>query len=229
MGRRKYQGRRVSAMIFDLDGTLIDSGLDIALSANFARGHFDLDPLDEATAISYVGDGVDMLLTRALTVDDVPPEPERVAEGLEVFRDHYGRHCLDNTVLYPDVLLTLMHYHRLPLMIATNKPRRFTDQILAGLHVDGAFRSVVTADEAAKKPDPAQLARCLEGLDVEPAEVAVVGDSPNDIRAARALGAVAVGVTYGLKPAGVIHAENPDLVLDAFGELREAFPSRDTL
>ncbi len=229
MGRRKYHGRRVSAMIFDLDGTLIDSGLDIALSANFARGHFDLAPLDEATAISYVGDGVDMLLTRALTVDGVPPEPETLAEGLEVFRDHYGRHCLDHTVLFPGVLETLMHYQRLPLMIATNKPRVFTDMILAGLHLDGAFRRVVTADEAAKKPAPAQLARCLEGLDVDPAEVAVVGDSPNDIRAARALGAVAVGVTYGLKPAGVILAENPDLVLDAFGELREAFPSRDTL
>jgi phosphoglycolate phosphatase len=162
-------------------------------------------------------------------VDGVPPEAETVEEGLVVFRDHYGRHCLDNTTLYPGVLPTLMHFHRLPLMVATNKPRVFTDQILAGLHVDGAFRRVVTADEAPRKPDPAQLARCLEGLDVDLAEVAVVGDSPNDIRAARALGALAVGVTYGLKPAGLIHAEDPDVVLDAFTDLCDAFPSRDTL
>ncbi|MBU0742904.1 HAD-IA family hydrolase [bacterium] len=229
MGRKKYHGRRVSAMIFDLDGTLIDSGLDIALSANFARGHFGLAALDEATAISYVGDGVEKLLERALTVDGVAPAPEMVAEGLGVFRDHYGRHCLDTTALYPGVLDTLLHFHRLPMMIATNKPRAFTDAILAGLHVDGAFRRVVTADEAPRKPDPAQLAMCLDGLDVAPAEVAVVGDSPNDIRAARALGAVAVGVTYGLKPAGVIRAEQPDLILTAFAELRDAFPARDTL
>ena len=229
MGRRKYQGRRVSAMIFDLDGTLIDSGRDIALAANFARGHFGLETLDEATAVSFVGDGVDKLLERILTVDGVAPEPETLAEGLAVFRDHYGRHCLDSTVLYPGVIETLMHFHRLPLMIATNKPRVFTDRILEGLHVDGAFRRVVTADEAPRKPDPAMLATCLEGLDVAPAEVAVVGDSPNDVQAARALGAVAVGVTYGLKPAGVIRAEGPDAVLAAFAELRDVFPSRDTL
>jgi len=229
MGRRKYHGRRVSALIFDLDGTLIDSGRDIAASANFARGHFGLPRLEEDVAISHVGDGVVTLMERTLTLDGQAPTPERVEEGLSVFREHYARHCLDTTALYPGVLETLMHFHRLPLMIATNKPRAFTDAILTGLHVDGAFRRVVTADEAPRKPDPAQLILCLDGLDIEPSDVAVVGDSPNDIRAARALGAVAVGVTYGLKPAGVIEAERPDAMLDAFAELRDTFPARDTL
>lgn len=229
MGRKKYHGRRVSALIFDLDGTLIDSGRDIAASANFARGHFDLPRLEEDVATSYVGDGVVTLMERTLTLDGLAPTPERVEEGLAVFREHYANHCLDTTVLYPGVLETLLHFHRLPLMIATNKPRAFTDAILTGLHVDGAFRRVVTADEAPRKPDPAQLIQCLDGLDIEPADVAVVGDSPNDIRAARAVGAVAVGVTYGLKPAGVIQAEHPDAMLDTFAELRDTFPARDTL
>jgi phosphoglycolate phosphatase len=229
MGRKKYHGRRVEALIFDLDGTLIDSGRDIAASANFARGHFGLPQLDEDVAVSFVGDGVVTLLERTLTIDGLAPEPEQVEEGLSVFREHYANHCLDTTVLYPGVLETLMHFHRLPLMIATNKPRSFTDAILTALHIDGAFGRVVTADEAPRKPDPAQLVLCLEGLDIEPADVAVVGDSPNDIRAARALGAVAVGVTYGLKPAGVIKAEKPDAVLDAFTELKDTFPARDTL
>ncbi len=230
MGRKKYHGRRVSALIFDLDGTLIDSGLDIALAANFARGHFDLPALDEATAISYVGDGVEKLLTRTLTLDGVAPEPEMVAEGLAVFRDHYGRHCLDNTALYPDVLETLMHFQRLPLMIATNKPRVFTEQILAGLHIDGAFRSVVTGDDvAAKKPDPECLTRCLADLDTDPSEVAVVGDSHNDVLAALALGAVSVACTYGLSDLGRLRAASPDLEIDSFSELKDLFPSRDSL
>lgn len=229
MGRRKYHGRCAAAFVFDLDGTLVDSGRDIAASANFARGSLGLPRLDEATAISYVGDGVVTLLERVLTVDGVVPGPERVEEGLAVFREHYAHHLLDTTTLYPGVLDTLRHFSRLPLMIATNKPRTFTETILRELHVDGAFRRVVTAEDAARKPDPEQITLCCEGLGLDPAEVAMVGDSPNDIRAARAYGAVAVGVTYGLKPAGVVTAEGPDVLLDAFAELRDVFPARDTL
>ena len=230
MGRRKFHGRRVSAIIFDLDGTLIDSGLDIALSANFARGHFGLPELSEEVAVSFVGDGMVKLMERALTVDDVPPAPEMLEEGLAVFRDHYGRHCLDNTGLYPGVLDVLLHFHRLPMMIATNKPREFTDTVLAGLHMDGAFRRVVTGDDVvAKKPDPEALTLCLDGLDTDPAEVAVVGDSHNDVLAARALGAVSVACTYGLGDPGRLRAAGPDLQIDAFPELKDLFPSRDSL
>jgi phosphoglycolate phosphatase len=230
MGRRSYGGRRAAALIFDLDGTLVDSGLDLALAGNFVRVRFGLPELPVHDVTGFVGDGVARLVERSLTVDGVPPDEERLAEGLAVFRDHYGRHCLDNTRLYPDVLPTLGHFHRLPLMVATNKPRAFTERILAGLHLEGAFRRVVCGDDVARrKPDPEPLRRCLEGLDVDPAAVAVVGDSPQDVRAARALGAVAVAVAYGLKPAGVLRAEGPDLLLDSFGELRRAFPSRETL
>ena len=229
MGRRKYHGRRAAALVFDLDGTLIDSGRDIAASANFARGHFGLPRLDEATAVSFVGDGVVTLLRRTLTVDGVPPEPERVEAGLAVFREHYANHLTDTTTLFPGVLETLMHFSRLPLMIATNKPRSFTETILRELRLEGAFRRVVTADDAARKPDPEQIAVCCEGLDIDPGEVAMVGDSPNDILAARAYGAVAVGATYGLKSAGEMKAAGPDVTIDAFTELRDVFPARDTL
>ena len=90
-----------------------------------------------------------------------------------------------------------------PLMVATNKPGGFSGTILAGLALDGFFRRVVGGDQTpARKPDPAHLRACLAGLDVAPGEVVVVGDSPNDILAARALGAVSVGCTWGLVPAG---------------------------
>ena len=180
--------------------------------------------------IGHVGDGVAKLIERALTVDGLPPDPERVEQGLAVFREHYANHCLDNTVLYPGVLQTLAHFHRLPMMIATNKPRAFTRQILSALHVDGAFEKVVAGDDAPKrKPEPEHLLACLDGSGIPPAEAAMVGDHANDIIAARACGAVAVGAVYGMRPAGEIKAAGPDITIETFSQLKDCFPSRDTL
>lgn len=236
MGKGRHPGRRVAAFIFDLDGTLIDSGADIAASANFARAHFGLPELDPATARGYVGDGVVKLMERVLAHDTrrgahgagaLPVAAEQLDEGLAVFRDHYGRHLLDTTRLYPGVLEVLRRYREFPLHLATNKPRGFTDAILRGLHIADAFRRVVGGDETpARKPDPAHLRLCLEGLDVPPEQVAVVGDSPNDILAARALGACAVGCTYGLVAPGVVKAAGPDHIIEAAGALADLFPSR---
>ena len=112
-------------------------------------------------------------------------------------------------------------------MVVTNKPRRFTEKILSGLNIDQAFRRVVTAEDVGRrKPDPEPFLACLKDLDVPAAEVVVVGDHPNDINGARNIGAIAVGVTYGLTPAGLIRSAGPDLIIDAFTELAELFPSR---
>jgi phosphoglycolate phosphatase len=236
MAKGKYKGRRAQAFIFDLDGTLVDSGLDIALSANFTRIHFGQPELPVETVKSYVGDGVAVLLQRALGHDiysgqtgpaGLPVTEAMLAEGLAIFADHYGRHLLDNTRLYPGVLEMLARYQRFPLHVATNKPRNFTMAILEGLHLDGAFRKVVGGDEpSARKPDPAHLEMALEGLTVKTDEVVVVGDSPNDILAAQALGAVAVGCTYGLVSPGLVRSAKPDHVIDDIAELKALFPSR---
>ncbi len=227
MGRKKYHGRRAAAFIFDLDGTLIDSGLDISNAANFARGHFGLPELPTITLIPYIGDGVGILLQRALGHETGVADDEMVEEGLAVFRDYYGRHCLDNTVLYPGVLDVLARFRSLPMMVATNKPRRYTKQILEGLHVISAFRKIVAAEDATRrKPDPAPLLACLQGLEVDPAEVVVVGDHPNDIHAARAMGAISVGVTYGMTTPGLIRSAKPNLMIASMPDLIELFPSR---
>lgn len=235
----KYKGIHPGAFIFDLDGTLIDSGLDIALSANFARVHFGMPELPVPLLKTYVGDGVAKLMIRTLGHDvrtgmtgpaGLPVSEDRLAEGLAVFADHYGRHLLDNTKLYPGVREVMLRYQRVPLFLATNKPRAFTDPILAGLHLAGAFKKVVCGDEApARKPDPAHLAACLAGLDLDPAAVVVVGDSPNDVAAARALGAVAVGCTFGLVTPGLVRSAGPDFTIDALAELAALFPSRQDL
>ncbi len=230
MGKGKYKGRRAAAFVFDLDGTLVDSGEDIARSANFVRGHFGLPALDVPTVIGYVGDGVEMLLRRALgqvAAGDPPVETERLQEGLGVFAEHYGRHLLDSTRLYPGVLDVLMRFRAFPLLLATNKPRGFTDRILEGLGIKGAFARIVAGDETpARKPDPEHIRQVTSGIDIPPGEIVVVGDSPNDIMAARAFGAVAVGCTYGLVPAPRVRAANPDLLIGSLGELAELFPSR---
>ena len=222
-----------AAFIFDLDGTLIDSGLDIALAANHVRGHFQLPGLPIETVIGYVGDGVATLLERVLGHDTrtgqtgpggLSVQPKRVAEGLTVFAEHYGSHLLDNTTLYAGVLDTLALLTARPCHLATNKPRSFTDPILAGLGLAGVFDQIVAGDEApVRKPDPAHLAACLRDPEVSTSRVVVVGDSPNDVRAARGLGAVAVGCIYGLTPAKNIRAENPDHVIAEFGELAGLF------
>ncbi len=236
MGKGRYKGRRAAAFVFDLDGTLVDSGLDIARSGNFVRAHFGLPELPVPTVQGYVGDGVETLLRRALSHDSqtgrigeagLPVDADRLQEGLAVFRDHYGKHLLDNTRLYPGVLEVLMRFRAFPLLLATNKPRAFTDQVLEGLGIKGAFARIVAGDEtAARKPDPEHLRLVLAGVEVQPAAVVVVGDSPNDILAAKALGAVSVGCTYGLTPPGKIRAAGPDLVIEAIGELADLFPSR---
>jgi len=230
MGRNKYHGRRAKAFIFDLDGTLIDSARDIANSANFTRLHFNLPELSEETTVSFIGDGVEKLMQRMLGHEYRQTSPEEVAEGLGVFREHYGNHCLDHTVAYPGVLTTLAHFHRIPMMLATNKPRNFTEIILSSLHLGPAFRAVVTGDDVVnKKPAPDALQKCLQGLEIDPADVVVVGDSPNDINAAKAIGAMSVGCTFGLVAAGILNSATPDLTIDSFDELKTLFPSRDTL
>ena len=230
----KYKVGRPEAIIFDLDGTLIDSGLDIAISANFVRVHFGLSELPVDVAKSYVGDGVAKLQERVLG-HGVPAGAEAVtedrhAEAMAVFFDHYGRHLLDNTVLYPGVLDILSRYRQVPLHLATNKPRVFTDVILEGLHIGAAFQRVVCGDEApVRKPDPSHLRACLPPGMNDFSRVAVVGDSPNDVNAARALGAMSVGCTYGLGHPGQVKAARPDFLIDAAGDLARLFPSRQEI
>ena len=221
-----------SAFIFDLDGTLVSSGRDIARAANAVRRHFDLQELPPAILTGYVGDGVRKLLERTLGHDAATgrtglPVPEPILEeGHAVFARHYGAHLLDTTRLYPGVREVLEACAGVPLHVATNKPRRFTDAILAGVGLDGVFRRIVAGDEAPlRKPDPAHLAACLAGLEVEPARVVVVGDSPNDIAAARGLGAVAVGCAYGLVAPERVRAAAPDHVIEDIAQLLELFPA----
>ncbi len=225
----------VGAFIFDLDGTLVDSRADIAAAANVARAVFGLRPLAEPTLRAYVGDGVRLLLRRVLghdlaaTADGpgvLPADDARLSTAHAAYVDHYGRHLLDHTRPYAGVPELLLALSGVPLMVATNKPGGFSAAILSGLGLDSFFRCVIGGDQVpARKPDPAHLRACLLGLTVEAPAVVVVGDSPNDILAARGLGAVSVGCTWGLVPAQVLRALEPDHLIDTPLQLAALYPT----
>jgi phosphoglycolate phosphatase len=220
---------RRHAVIFDLDGTLVDSGADIAASANVARTGAGLPPLEAPVAIGYVGDGVQRLLERVLGHDaatgriERPVSAEELAAGLDAFAAHYAEHLLDRTAPYPGVPELLTSLGERPLMVATNKPRRFTLAILEGLGMAGMFVRVVAGDDVpGRKPDPAHLLACFEGTDLAPRLATMVGDSPNDVRPARKLAMTSVAVSWGLVARARLADAGPDILVDDMSQLAAA-------
>ncbi|HEV2388343.1 MAG TPA: HAD-IA family hydrolase [Candidatus Acidoferrales bacterium] len=206
----------VEALIFDLDGTLIDSKRDLVLAVNATRRWMSLPPLDEELISSYVGDGVQKLIERALGEGT---EAGRVSEAMAYFLDYYRGHMLDHTVAYAGVREALDALAGRPMAVLTNKPVKFSVEILKGLALERYFRRVYGGNSfEKKKPDPMGVNRLLNEFQIGPRQAMVVGDSAIDVRTARNAGTWAAGVTYGLGKAG-IGAAAPDLLLDSLAEL----------
>jgi phosphoglycolate phosphatase len=203
-------------LVFDLDGTLVDSKEDLANAVNVAIESFDLPPLPHALIYSYVGDGASALILRAL-----PPEKaDLLPEVLDRFLEYYRRHLLDTTRAYPGVAGALRKWAGIYRMaVLTNKGVAMSREILSGLSLDGFFFEVRGGDSVAtKKPDPEGLLQILREAGVEAREAIMIGDSRNDVLAGRAAGAVTCGVTYGLGTSGF--AEHPpDFTIDRFPDL----------
>lgn len=212
--------RLVDLLIFDLDGTLVDSRLDLAASVNHALRRMGLAPLSVETVAGFVGDGVQALLTRALTAARGAADPAEVEAGLQVFREHYATHLLDATRAYPGVPEALQALGHKAMAIATNKPRTYALAILEGLGLHHQFRLVVGGDSTPhRKPHPAQAEAILSALGLSPASALVVGDSPQDVAMARAVGCGACAVTYGLRSREELAAAAPDFLLDDLRDL----------
>jgi phosphoglycolate phosphatase len=218
-GSANNRGERfagVRALFFDLDGTLIDSKLDLAVSVNATRRHMGLDPLADKTIFGYVGSGAHVLVERALGEGVTP---EQIEQGHKFFLAYYRAHMLDNTVTYPGVREALELLKDRDLAVLTNKPVRFSEAILAGLGLAGYFRYVYGGNSfATKKPDPEGVNTLLRNFGATPQEAMMVGDSEIDVRTARNSGTWACGVRYGLDLDGM-RACPPDLLLDSLAEL----------
>jgi phosphoglycolate phosphatase len=203
-------------LVFDLDGTLVDSKVDLANAVNVAIESFDLPPLPNPVIYSYVGDGASALILRAL-----PPEKaDLLPEVLDRFLAYYRRHLLDTTRAYPGVVGALRKWAGIYRMaVLTNKGVEMTQEILSGLSLDGYFFEVRGGDSfGTKKPDPEGLLHILREAGIESQDAIMVGDSRNDVQAGRAAGTVTCGVTYGLGASGF--AEHPpDFTVDRFPDL----------
>ena len=216
MSANSNQFSRVRCLIFDLDGTLIDSKLDLALSVNAALEHMGRPPLPHETIYRYVGNGAQMLVQRALGREATPQEAE---SGLAYFLAYYREHMLDNTVTYPGVREGLELLVDRPMAVLTNKPVRFSNWILEGLGLARYFRYVYGGNSfEKKKPDPMGVEVLLRDLQAAPRETMMVGDSDVDVRTARNSGIWACGVSYGLGTEGM-QAAPPDLMVDSLVEL----------
>ncbi len=185
----------VRALIFDLDGTLIDSKQDLIRSVNAMLTETGREPLHEDTVSSYIGHGAPRLVARALGNAATEDECER---ALKFFLAHYDEHKLDSTRAYPGVAEALEELRRFPMAVLTNKPVRVSRKILDGLGLSRYFRAVYGGNSfETKKPDPLGAKKILEELSVAPNEALIIGDSEVDVQTARNAGTLAAAVNYG--------------------------------
>jgi phosphoglycolate phosphatase len=202
--------------VFDLDGTLIDSKLDLALAVNATLAHLGRPQLPDEQIFSYVGQGAARLIEQALNDGATPEECSR---GLEYFLGYYREHILDNTVAYPGVREGLEAMEGMPMAVLTNKPVRMSKLILEGLGLARFFRYVYGGNSfETKKPDPAGMTVLLRDFGAAPKQAMLVGDSDIDVRTARNAGTWSCCVTYGLGTAALTNCP-PDLLVDSLTEL----------
>jgi len=198
------------AALFDLDGTLVDSGADIAASANHARSALGLPALPIADIRSFVGDGAARLIERVTPGASVADR----ARAMDAFHAHYAAHCCDATVAYPGAIAALARLRDAgwALGVCTNKPLAYSERILAycGLVVDG-----VRGGDRTRKPDPGQLHELIAALATTPARTWMIGDHHTDLHAAAAAGCRALFCTWGFGRRGDARADADAASLDA--------------
>jgi phosphoglycolate phosphatase len=206
----------VRVLVFDLDGTLIDSALDLALSVAATLEFMKRSPIPHEIIYSYVGNGAPTLIRKALGPEASEEDCQR---GLEHFLGYYREHMLDNTVTYPGVREGLAALAHFPMAVLTNKPVRFSEKILDGLGLSPYFKYCYGGNSfERKKPDPMGMQLLLADFGVAPREAMMIGDSEVDVQTARNANTWACGVTYGLGSDRLVQ-HPPDVLLDSLTEL----------
>ena len=207
-------------IIFDLDGTLIDSRLDLANAVNATRAHLGKDPLANEQVYSYVGNGAPVLIRRALGEQASDADVEN---ALAFFLEFYRHHDLDHTVLYPGVKESLDRLRAAGkrMAVLTNKPVRMSRHIVEGLGVGGHFFQVYGGNSfEEKKPHPIGVETLMQEAGVGKSDTLMVGDSSVDIRTARNAGIPCCGLTYGFQPESLVDPA-PDLLFDRMEQLAD--------
>ena len=222
---RAFDPSQIRLLIFDLDGTLIDSRLDLIHSVNAMLRRLGRRELPGEVIASYVGDGAPMLVRRAL---GDPDDQELVQSAIDYFMTYYREHKLDHTHVYNGVMEALQHLHsgddgnKRQLAVLSNKPVGPSRAIVDALGMKNFFFEVYGGNSfATKKPDPLGAKQLMAQAGYGPAETVMIGDSSNDVLTARNAGLWSLGVTYGFAPQS-LELTPPDVLVDHPGELTTA-------
>jgi phosphoglycolate phosphatase len=214
---------RIKLLIFDLDGTLVDSRIDLVNSVNAMLKNFHRPELPSDVIATYVGDGAPMLVRRAL---GDPQDENFVKQALEFFLTYYRTHKLDNTHVYPGVNAALLAARRADgferkMAVLSNKPVVPSRQIVEALGLGPFFTQIYGGNSfSTKKPDPEGANKILEESGVAAEEALMIGDSSVDVLTGQNTGMYTCGVTYGFAPHTLEDAP-PDVLLDTPQELAE--------
>ena len=209
----------IRLIVYDLDGTLIDSRKDIVSSVNWTLTELGFKELPTEKISSFVGSGVANLMRQSL--QEISPEALKCHDrSIKLFRRYYGEHLLDQTQLYPSVRKVLEFFKDRKQSVMTNKPQDFSITILKSLGIDSYFFKVMGGDQGfAKKPHPASLLEILKAAEMSPEEVILVGDSATDIETGKNAGVKTIAVTYGFGSREEIQAARPESILNDLEEL----------
>lgn len=204
-------------LIFDLDGTLIDSVADLTAGVNHTLLQLGLPALPVERIKSFIGDGFTTLLTRSLG----PNNLDKLPEALAIINDYYGEHLLDHTVLYPGIEEVLEHFSYLPRVIVTQKTIGFTRKIVDTLKIAHHFDLILGIDSSPyKKPDPRLILEIKKNYAQDLNKLVVIGDGINDILLAKNAGATSCAFLNGITQRELLLKEGPDLTYEDPLELK---------
>jgi phosphoglycolate phosphatase len=213
--------------LVDLDGTLVDTVPDIAFCVDRMLTKLNLPPAGQEGVRKWVGNGTEALVRRALAAElDGQADEERYARALPIFKKLYAQHTSDRSRIYDGVPagLEFLHTAGVKLACVTNKAGEFTHKLLRELKLDEHFSLVIDGDALPrKKPDPMPLVHAARHFSVAAEDALLIGDSANDVKAARAAGFAIVCVTYGYNHGDDIRSSDPDALVDSLAELPELF------
>lgn len=211
----------IDLIIFDLDGTLIDSRKDIANCVNWTLEEMGLPAIDHRLIYAYVGHGVRTLMEGAVREAHGSDGFDR---ALELFDKYYMDHLLDHTVLFKGMAEVLEHFEAKDMAVITNKPQRYTDPIISGLGLDQSFGAVLGREACSNpKPHPDPVLKVLSSLPNAKERTIIIGDTEVDIEAGKQAGILTCGVLFGFGEAESVRQAEPDYLIDDVSVLTELF------